>query len=65
MTEMFRTPFAERLDLMRNALGSLSRYIPEVEGMLRYNGRRDDTLLVCSTIKWHILEATFAVRTGR
>jgi hypothetical protein len=34
-TAMFRMPFAEQLGLMRNALESLQRRIPEVERILR------------------------------
>src|SRR5216683_5252809 len=34
-TTMFRMPFTEQLDLMRKALRSLHRRIPEVERILR------------------------------
>ncbi|KAI0255057.1 hypothetical protein BJV78DRAFT_1359042 [Lactifluus subvellereus] len=40
-TEIFCMPFTEQIDLMRKALGSLYRHIPEVEKVLRRNGRRD------------------------
>ncbi|KAI0251511.1 hypothetical protein BJV78DRAFT_1352945 [Lactifluus subvellereus] len=55
MTEMFRMPFTEQIALMRKALRSLHRHIPEVERILRRNGRRDATsLLVRSPQKLHV-----------
>ena len=54
-TEMFRMPFAELLDLMRRALGSLHQRIPEVEKTLRSSGRQDGdaTLLLQSESNSH------------
>ncbi|KAH9983393.1 hypothetical protein BJV74DRAFT_886832 [Russula compacta] len=42
-TELFRMPFVKQLDLMRKALGTLRRRIPEVEKILRSSGRQDAT----------------------
>ena len=42
-TAMFRMPFTEQLDLMRNALGAIHRRIPKVEGVLKRGGPRNAT----------------------
>jgi len=39
-TEMFRMPFVEQLGLMRKALESIHRLIPDVEKTLRSGGRQ-------------------------
>jgi hypothetical protein len=41
-TEMFRVPFVELVGMVRQALGHLQRRIPEVEGILRDSGLRDE-----------------------
>ena len=40
-TAIFRMPFTEQLDLMRNALGAIHRRIPKVEGVLKHGGPRN------------------------
>jgi hypothetical protein len=39
---MFRVPFVELVGMMRQALRHFQQRIPEVEGILRDSGRRDE-----------------------
>ena len=50
-TAMFRMPFAEQLGLMRNALQSVQRRIPEVEKILRQGEHRNATSSVGSPLR--------------
>ena len=56
-TKLFRMPFVEQLDLMRKALWTLRRRIPEVENILRSSGRRDAT----SHVRTQVFQERFDV----
>jgi hypothetical protein len=45
---MFRMPFTEQLDLMRNALGAIHRRIPQVEEIFKGAADRNATSSVPS-----------------
>ena len=71
-TKLFRMPFVEQLDLMRKALETLRRRIPEVEKILRSSGHRDATSHVRTQIfqerfdVYFVLSNTrFTARVGR
>jgi hypothetical protein len=62
-TAMFRMPFAEQLGLMRNALKSLQRRIPEVEKNLRQGEHQNSTSSVGSS-SGRLDTSKFTAKTG-